>query len=198
MFMSDLQAAVYQVLQLADEADLAESAPPVTDAARLQGFDDNLASLHSRIIEDPGLFSSLSVPDFLMLDRLNVLRSQAQRVIAAPDRSGLSGYFEDATGLMDLLADQPGVNEIKFFLGTLRLALREKPPFLAAAGPESPAAPASQASHRQVKIFLVASEAGQAAAEELAGLLRQRKHGPENVQVTQSWDLVGDLAGNLW
>ena len=129
-----------------------------------------------------------------MLDRLNVLRSQAQRVIAVSDRSGLSGYFEDAIGLMDLLADQPGVKEIKFFLGTLRLALREKPPLLPGTGPESPAGPASEASPRQVKIFLVASEAGQAAAEELAGLLRLRKHGVENVQVTQSWDLVGELS----
>jgi hypothetical protein len=194
MFMSDLHTAAYEAVQLADEADLAESAPRVTDAARLQGFDDNLAYLQSLVIKDPGLFSSLSVPDFLMLDRLNVLRSQAQRVIALSDRSGLCGYFEDAIGLMDLLADQPGVKEIKFFLGTLRLALREKPPLLLDAEPESPAGPASEASPRQVKIFLVASEAGQAAAEELAGLLRKRKHGVENVQVTQSWDLVGELS----
>ena len=146
MFMSDLHTAAYEALQPADEADLAESAPLVTDAARLQGFDDNLAYLQSRVIKDPGLFSSLSVPDFLMLDRLNVLRSQAQRVIAVSDRSGLSGYFEDAIGLMDLLADQPGVKEIKFFLGTLRLALRENRRCCPAPGPESPAGPASEAS----------------------------------------------------
>jgi hypothetical protein len=192
MFMSDLHVAAYEALHLADGADLAESAPPVTDAARLQGFDDNLASLQSRIVKGSSLFSSLSIPDVLMLDRLNVLGSQAQRVIAAPDRSGLSGYFEDATRLMDLLPEQPGVSEIKFFLGTLRLALYEKPPFLPGVGPESPAAPAPEASPRQVEVFLVASDSGQEAGGELADLLHNRK--PGNIRITQSWDLGGELS----
>ena len=195
-FIAELQTAASKALQSVDEAELAESTPAVANAARLRGFHDSLASLQSQIIKDPGLFSSLSVPGFLMLDRLNVLSSQAQRVIAAPDRSGLCGYFEDATGLIDMLAGLEGVKEISFFLGTLQLKLREEPPFLLA-GRESPAAPAPGASPRQVKIFLVASGAGQAAAEELAGLLRIRKldpEGPANVLVTQSWDLVGELS----
>jgi hypothetical protein len=192
MFMSDLHVAAYEALHLADGADIAESTSPVTDAARLQGFDDNLASLQSQIVKGDGLFSSLSIPNVLMLDRLNVLRLRAERVIAAPDRSGLSGYFDDATRLMDLLPDQADVNQIKFFLGTLRLALHEKSPFLPGVRPGSRAAPASAASPRQVKVFLAASDSGQQAAEELAELLHNRK--PGNIRVTQSWDLVGELS----
>jgi hypothetical protein len=191
MFMSDLHTAVYEALQLVNEADLPESALRVTDAARLRGFDDNLASLQSQIVKGAGLFSSLSIRDVLMLDRLNLLRSRAQRAIEAPDILGLSGYFEDATGLMDLLADQEGVNEIKFFLGTLRLSLLGKPGPLPGAGREPPAAPVSETSPRQVKVFLVASDSGQAAGEELADLLRSR---PDNIRVTQSWDLGTQLS----
>ncbi len=193
MFMADLQTAAYEALQLAGEAELAVSAPPVADAARLQGFDDNLASLQSRIIKDPEFFSSLGVPDFLMLDRLNVLRSQAQRVIAEPDRSGLSGYFEDAVGMMEWLADQPGVKEISFFLGTLQLTLRESPVSLPGSRPERPGAPPPRARPRPVKVFVAAGKDGWAAAGELAVQLGAYTLGEDQVKVLQSWE-VGELS----
>jgi hypothetical protein len=188
MFMADLHTAAYEALQLADEADLAKSAPPVTATARLQGFDDNLASLQSRIITDPGRFSSLSVPDFLMLDRLNFLRSQAQRVIAAPDRSGFSGYFEDAADMMELLADQPGVKEIIFCLGTLQGRLRESPVSLPRAGPQRSGTTASQEPSGHVNVFVAAGKAGRAGAEELAYRLGNNTVGETQVKVLRSWD----------
>lgn len=194
MFMADLQTAAYEALQLLDETELEESAPPVTDAARLQGFDDNLASLQSRIIKDPRLFPSLGVPDFLVMDRLNVLRAQAQRVIAEPDRRGLSEYFEDAADMVELLADQARFKQIKFFLGTLQLTLRESSASPLRAGPQRPHAAVSQAPPGHVKVFVAAGETGRPAADELALRLVNSKVGQTPVKVLRSWDPVGALS----
>jgi hypothetical protein len=193
LFMSELRSAAYEALQLVDEAEPAESSHPAVDTARLQGFDDNLTSLQSRIIRDRELFSSPSVPDYLVLDRLNRLRSQAQQAIKKPERSGFSRYLEHAAGIIDLLADEPRGKEIRFFMETLRLALDGPPAGLPASGPE-PAAPVSRAPRQQVKVFVVAGEAGRAAAEELAYKLEKSKVGESPVTVSRSWDLVGELS----
>jgi hypothetical protein len=186
--MSDLQTAAYEALQLADQAELAESASSVADTARLQGFDDNLASLQSRIIREPEFFSDLSVREVLVLDRLNDLRSEAQRVIAERDRPGLSAYFVHSAVVLDLFADQPGVKEITFFLGTLQSKLGKPLVSLPSAGPQRPGATASQAPPGYVNVFVAAGKAGRPAAEELAYRLGENTVGKTQVKVLRSWD----------
>jgi hypothetical protein len=193
MFMADLQTAASEALKLADQPELAESASQVADAARLQGFDDNLASLQARIIKEPEFLSALNVRDVLVRDRLNDLNSEAQRVIAEPDRPGLSAYFEHSADIIDLFAGQAGVSEIRWFLGTLQGRLGTRLVSLPQAGPQRPSAPARQAPPGHMKVFVAAGETGRPAAAELAFRLGESKAGQTPVKVLRSWD-AGDLS----
>ena len=196
LFMFDLQAAAQKALELVREADSAGVTTHEVNTARLQGLGDNLTALQSWVIEVRSPFSAPSVAEEQLLARLKVLHSQAEQVIAEPEGLALSKYFERSTNIFDLLVDQPSVNNIKFLLETLRVALEDLPLSIPRAGPKRSAASTTETRPKSIMItiFVAAGEASLSLAGELALKLSERTVDSKTIKVRQSWDALPNLS----
>lgn len=196
LFMSDLQRAAYAAIGFVREGDTVGTAAAEVDAARLQGLGDNLITVQSWLLEYPEPFSTPKVDEGQLLARLNLLHSQAKQMLKEPERSTLAKYFERSASIIDLLFSHPNVNNVRFLLGTLQLALDDEPHNLpeAEVKPTNETAPVKHPESTGINIFVAAGDASLTAAEELALKLNTRKAGSAQIKVHQSWTWLPNLS----
>lgn len=197
LFLADLQAVALATWQLISKAHSPGPAMQDMDAAWLQGFGYNLASVQTWIIQHGSPFADSGVEEIQLLFRLNMLHSQLEEVVTTSDKLVLSKYLESSANIIQLFKAQPGIEpgivNIGFLLGTLRDALECFPQDVSGTERKQPQAVSSRA-REKIDIFVAAGVSGMDFADQLAATLGKQRVGPLNIRVIRSWTRVLDLS----